>query len=76
MHVAPTDTTALLAGVREMTGSVDERVTTLVGHLTDKFRALDAAVAHANARPQPGFDAVGAHAVRERLAALEQGRLT
>ncbi len=32
-----------------MTGSVDERVTTLIGHLTEKFRELDAAVA----RPTP-----------------------
>ncbi len=28
-----------------MTGSVDERVATLIGHLTEKFRELDAAVA-------------------------------
>ncbi len=28
-----------------MTGSVDERVTTLIGHLTEKFRELDSTVA-------------------------------
>ena len=58
VHVAPPDTAALLAGVREMTGSVDEQVTTLVGHLMEKFREVDAAVAQNAARVQQAPDAV------------------
>ncbi len=44
MHVAPTDTAALFASVREMTGTVDERVTSLIGHLTTKFQEVEAKV--------------------------------
>ncbi len=52
VHVAPPDTAALFAGVREMTGSVDERVTTLIGHLTEKFRDVDAAMTRSAAQVQ------------------------
>ncbi len=58
-----------------MTGSVDERVTTLIGHLTSKFREVDAAVAAAKAQAQPVQDAVSARDVREQLVALAQGQL-
>ncbi len=55
-----------------MTGSVDERVTTLIGHLMDKFRDVDAAVASVRTLAQPGYDAMSARALHERLLTLEQ----
>ena len=69
VHVAPTDTAALFAGVRQMTGSIDERVSTLVGHLMDKFRDVDAAVALNTERVQQLPSAV-----LQRIEALEAGQ--